>query len=82
MVLYSEMINNMTGWITVHISKDGSDAPTLINLRNVTHIKNIPGPGQSIKTHIFFNTATGDNQRVINCAEDLETVKRLIQDAC
>ncbi|WP_245131084.1 hypothetical protein [Mucilaginibacter straminoryzae] len=72
----------MTGWITVHIQKDGVSAPTLVNLRNVTHIKNIGGTGNGGKTHIFFNTATADNQRVINCAEDLETVMRLIREAC
>ncbi|OCX51182.1 hypothetical protein BEL04_20980 [Mucilaginibacter sp. PPCGB 2223] len=74
----------MKGWITVTVPDNGQDVTTLVNIHNITHIKNlkdfltISGSG---KSRIYLNTSTDATQRYLPCHETFEMLMALISEA-
>jgi len=74
----------MKGWITVTVPDNGQDVTTLVNISNITHIKNlgdfltVTGSG---KSRIYFNTSTDATQRYLPCQETFDVISDLISKA-
>jgi len=74
----------MKGWITVTVPDNGQDVTTLVNINNITHIKNlgdfltVTGSG---KSRIYFNTSTDATQRYLPCQETFDMISDLISKA-
>ena len=74
----------MKGWITVTVPDGGQDVTTLVNVNNITHIKNLDdflttsGTG---KSRIYFNTSTDATQRYLPCQESFDTLADMISKA-
>ena len=74
----------MKGWITVTVPDNGQDVTTLVNVNNITHIKNlddfytVTGSG---KSRIYFNTSTDATQRYLPCQESFDVIIELIGKA-
>jgi hypothetical protein len=74
----------MKGWITVTVPDNGKDVTTLVNTRNITHIKNLDDFMSTVltgKSRIYLNTATDSTQRYLPCQENFNTIIALINDA-
>jgi len=74
----------MKGWITVTVPDNGQDITTLVNINNITHIKNLGDfatANGSGKTRIYFNTSINSSQRYVPCQESFDVLMALITDA-
>jgi len=74
----------MKGWITVTVPDNGQDVTTLVNINNITHVKNLGDfltANGSGKSRIYFNTSTDANQRYLPCQETFDELIVLISGA-
>jgi hypothetical protein len=74
----------MKGWITVTVPDGGKDITTLVNIDNITHIKNLDDFMSTVLTgnsRIYLNTSTDATQRYLPCQESFATLMAMITDA-